>query len=96
MSGFAIARLTGGIEHDVDPTWWSFLVIAIVLAVDLSRTIVSGRAARELRSAALAANAMHFASDFAGTLAVLAGLILARAGCRRATRSPRSSSPCSS
>lgn len=76
----AIGRLTGGAEHDVEAAWWTFAVIAVVLAVDLSRAIVSARAARRYGSAALASNAVHFASDFAGTLAVLAGLVLVRAG----------------
>ena len=56
------------------------------------------RAAREHGSAALAANALHFASDFAGTLAVLAGLICWRAPALPegdAIAAPRSS-PCSS
>ncbi len=51
-----------------------------MLAVDLSRTLVSARAARRYRSAALGANAIHFGSDFAGTAAVLLGLVVARAG----------------
>ena len=55
-------------------------VIAVVLSVDMSRAVVSHRAATRLRSPALAANALHFASDFAGTFAVLTGLLLARAG----------------
>ena len=38
------------------------------------------RASRRYASAALAANALHFASDFAGTLAVVVGLALVRAG----------------
>ena len=76
----AIARLTGEAAHDVDAAWWAFAVIAVVLTVDLSRALISRRAARRHGSAALAANALHFASDFAGTLAVLAGLLLVRAG----------------
>jgi divalent metal cation (Fe/Co/Zn/Cd) transporter len=46
--------------------------------------VVSWRASRRYRSAALASNAVHFASDFAGTTAVLAGLVLVRAGYHRA------------
>lgn len=80
IAGQAILRLTGDADHDVDATWWAFVVVAIVLTVDLSRALISARAAREHGSAALAANAIHFASDFAGTLAVLAGLVLTRAG----------------
>ncbi len=45
-----------------------------------TRTLVSLRTARRYQSAALRSNALHFASDFAGTLAVLAGLAAAAAG----------------
>src|SRR5581483_9722646 len=55
-------------------------VVAFVLAIDVSRTTVSWRAARRFGSAALLSNALHFGSDFAGSLAVLAGLVAARAG----------------
>jgi cation diffusion facilitator family transporter len=80
VAGLAVARLTGAIEQDLDPAWWVFLVVAIVLAIDLSRTVVSLRTARRYRSEALRSNAVHFGSDFAGTLAVLGGLVAAAAG----------------
>lgn len=80
IAGQAIARLSGSSGHQVDATWWSFAVLGIVLAVDLARALVSSRAARRHGSAALKANAVHFASDFAGTLAVLGGLVLVRSG----------------
>ena len=54
--------------------------MAIVLAIDLSRTVISLRTARQYGSEALRSNAIHFGSDFAGTLAVLAGLGAAAAG----------------
>ena len=76
----AILRLAGVVEFEVDPTWWTFAAIGLVLAIDASRTLVSLRGARLYRSDALLANALHFGSDFAGTLAVLAGLIAAAAG----------------
>jgi cation diffusion facilitator family transporter len=76
----ALAVLVGSADPTVDPVWYAFVVLAIVIAVDLSRTIVSLRAARQYGSAALAANAVHFGSDLAGSTAVLVGLILARAG----------------
>ena len=78
--GLSIASLTGATDRDVDPAWWAFAVIAVVLSVDMSRAVISHRAAIRLSSPALAANAVHFASDFAGTFAVLTGLLLARAG----------------
>ncbi len=80
VAGFAIARLTGAIDSSLDPAWWVFLVIGIVLAIDLTRTVVSAQTARRYQSEALRSNALHFGSDFAGTLAVLGGLIAASAG----------------
>ena len=76
----AILRLAGVVEFEVEPTWWTFAAIALVLAIDASRTAVSLRGARRYRSDALLANALHFGSDFAGTLAVLAGLVAAALG----------------
>jgi cation diffusion facilitator family transporter len=75
----AIVRLaTGG--GDVDADWIAFSVIGIVIAVDLSRALVSARAARQYESPAFAASAFHFGSDLAGSTAVLIGLLVARAG----------------
>jgi cation diffusion facilitator family transporter len=76
----AILRLTGVVAFEVEPTWWTFAAIALVLAIDASRTMVSLRGARLYRSDALLANALHFGSDFIGTLAVLAGLVAAALG----------------
>ncbi|HET8605549.1 MAG TPA: cation diffusion facilitator family transporter [Gaiellaceae bacterium] len=76
----AVERLVGSAGENVDAAWYAFVVIGVVLAIDVSRTLVSWRTARRYESAALASNALHFASDFAGSLAVLAGLAFARAG----------------
>jgi cation diffusion facilitator family transporter len=76
----AILRLAGVVEFQVEPTGWTFAAIALVLTIDASRTLVSLRSARLYRSDALLSNALHFASDFAGTLAVLAGLGAAALG----------------
>jgi cation diffusion facilitator family transporter len=76
----AVARLTGASESEVDPTWYAFAAIGAVLAIDLSRAYVSFRGARRYRSAALQSNALHFASDFGGSTAVLLGLVLAATG----------------
>ncbi|MBA3842747.1 MAG: cation diffusion facilitator family transporter [Actinobacteria bacterium] len=76
----AIERLTGVTHGTVRTPWYLFVVIGVVLAIDLSRSVISWRTARRYESAALSSNALHFASDFAGTLAVLAGLLFARAG----------------
>src|SRR3970282_1806705 len=63
-----------------DTTLWTFAAVALVIAIDASRTLVSLRGARRYRSDALLANALHFGSDLAGTLAVLAGLTAAALG----------------
>jgi cation diffusion facilitator family transporter len=74
IAGAAIARLLGVIEFEVEATWWTFAAVALVIAIDASRTVVSLQGARRYHSDALLANALHFGSDLAGTLAVLAGL----------------------
>ncbi len=89
------ARLAGWVHIAVDPRWYAFLVVGFVLAIDVTRTVVSLRTARRFHSAALFSNAVHFGSDFAGSVAVLAGLIAARAAGQRATRSRRCSWPLS-
>jgi cation diffusion facilitator family transporter len=75
----AIERLSGSSGH-VHATWYALVALVVVIAIDVSRTYVSWRTSRRYASAALAANALHFGSDLAGSLAVLAGLLLARAG----------------
>ncbi len=75
----AIGRLTGGAEP-FETHWYVFAVIALALAVDVSRVVVSMRGATRYKSAALRSNAFHFAGDMAGSLAVLAGLLAVRAG----------------
>jgi cation diffusion facilitator family transporter len=79
----AIVRLTGG-GADVHATWYALLVVGIVICIDVARTIASWRAARMYSSPALASNALHFGSDFGGSVAVLFGLLLVRAGHPRA------------
>jgi cation diffusion facilitator family transporter len=57
-----------------------FIVLVIDIAVNFWRARALHRAARETRSQALAADALHFASDVLGSFAVIAGLILAGLG----------------
>jgi cation diffusion facilitator family transporter len=76
----AVSNLVGASEPSVDVTWYALVVIGIVIAIDASRAVVSRRAGRRYRSAALQANALHFAGDLAGSVAVLAGLLLAAGG----------------
>ena len=76
----ALKRLLGDGEHVVEAHWWVIALLVVVLAIDAVRALISLRASRRYHSAALAANALHFASDLAGTLAVLVGLVLVGQG----------------
>jgi cation diffusion facilitator family transporter len=80
IAAAAVARLAGWVSFEVEPTAWTFAAIGLVLLIDASRMSVSFRTARRHGSDALMANALHFGSDLAGTLAVLAGLIAAALG----------------
>ncbi len=57
-----------------------FVVLLVDIAVNLWRARALQSAARETKSQALAADALHFASDVMGSLAVIAGLTLAAFG----------------
>jgi len=70
----AVGRLSAGGDGGFDPRWYVFAVIAVALAVDMSRTAISLRSARQYKSAALRSNAFHFAGDMAGSFAVLLGV----------------------
>ena len=76
----AISNLVGASDSDVEATWYAFAVIALVIVIDASRTLVSLRGSRRYASPALQANALHFGSDFAGSIAVLLGLTFTAAG----------------
>src|SRR3954466_16282772 len=80
----AATRLFADTPHEVTTTWWSVLVLTVVISVDASRAVVSARAARRHHSAALASNALHFASDLGVSFAVLVGLIFVALGEPRA------------
>jgi cation diffusion facilitator family transporter len=75
----SIIRLTGN-GGTVDVHWYTFAVLLLVIAIDLTRSIASRRGAHRHQSAALGANALHFTLDLIGSVAVLIGLVLVRAG----------------
>ena len=79
----AVVRLTGD-GGEIDATWYAAAMLGLVLVIDAARATTSHRVAVREGSAALGANAVHFAADFAGTLAVLAGLGLTALGHPRA------------
>jgi cation diffusion facilitator family transporter len=80
VGALAVARLTGALGESIETAPWVFAVVGVVLAIDVSRTLSSYRAGRRYGSEALLSNALHFGSDLAGTVAVLAGLVAARQG----------------
>lgn len=55
-------------------TWWLFGIIIISLVVDINRASMLHRVAREHRSQALEADAMHFTTDIWSSAVVLLGL----------------------
>ncbi|MBR0868804.1 cation diffusion facilitator family transporter [Bradyrhizobium tropiciagri] len=57
-----------------------FVVLVIDILVNLWRARALHRAARATKSQALAADALHFASDVMGSMAVIVGLVLAGLG----------------
>jgi cation diffusion facilitator family transporter len=76
----AIRQLSENDPSHVDAHWWLFLVIGIAIVIDISRIVVSRRAAARYESAAFRSNAFNFAGDLAGSLAVLVGLALVAGG----------------
>src|SRR5919202_1952435 len=84
IAGGSLRRLIEGGGSHVHVTGLALTVIGVVIVIDVTRTVASARAARRHESAALASNALHFASDLAGSIAVLVGLVLVRAGYARA------------
>jgi cation diffusion facilitator family transporter len=58
----------------------AFVVLVIDIAVNFWRARALHRTARETRSQALAADALHFASDVLGSIAVIIGLVLTGLG----------------
>jgi divalent metal cation (Fe/Co/Zn/Cd) transporter len=63
IAGRAISHLVGASATSVEATWYAFAVIGVVIAIDLSRTVVPYRASRRFGSAALGASALHFGSE---------------------------------
>ena len=81
VGALAVARLAGWIEIETSTAWWVF---AAVGGRDRDRRLAHRRlascGAAVSRARRSPSNALHFGSDLAGTLAVLAGLVAVRAG----------------
>lgn len=79
VAGEAAQRLGGG-SVEVDASWPAFLALFLSIAIDFTRWRKLGAIAKETRSDALAADALHFSSDLVSSTLVVAGLAATRAG----------------
>jgi cation diffusion facilitator family transporter len=70
----AVRRLWFAEPIHVEANVWAFLVVALSIAVDLSRSRALARAAQKHQSQALEADALHFSSDVWSSSVVLLGL----------------------
>ena len=60
---------------EVDPSIWAFIVMAVSIIIDYSRSRVLYRAARKHNSQALEADALHFSTDIWSSSVVIVGLV---------------------
>jgi cation diffusion facilitator family transporter len=74
----AVRRLRETVEIDANALAFGVLIVSII--VDISRSTLLSRVVRETKSDALAADALHFASDIVGSSVALLGLIATRFG----------------
>jgi cation diffusion facilitator family transporter len=75
----ALARLTDKPVR-IEPTGLTFAVLIVSIAVDATRWRLLATVAKETKSDALAADALHFSSDLVSSTLVLIGLIVVTAG----------------
>jgi len=73
----AVHRLTAPFI-EVEATWYAFAIMIISIIIDITRSRVLLKVARETNSQALEADALHFSSDIYSSAVVLVGLVLIR------------------
>ena len=61
-------------------TFWSFAVMIVSIAVDVSRSRILYRAAKKYHSQALEADALHFSTDIWSSGVVILGLVCVKVG----------------
>ncbi|TNJ38915.1 cation-efflux pump [Chlorobaculum thiosulfatiphilum] len=69
----AVERLISG-TAEIEVTWYAIAVIVVSIVVDISRATALKKVAKETKSQALEADALHFTSDIVSSAVVLAGL----------------------
>lgn len=74
----ALRRLLTGQGH-LDVTIWAFAVMAVSIAIDVTRSRAMLRVARRLGSQALEADALHFGTDIWSSAVVIFGLAVVAA-----------------
>jgi cation diffusion facilitator family transporter len=70
----------GDPDPKIDAGWPAFAALGASILVDFFRSRRLGAVARETQSDALAADALHFASDLVSSILVVLGLLATRAG----------------
>jgi len=69
---------------EVEATWYAFAVVIFSIVVDISRSRALSRVAKQTKSQALEADALHFSSDIWSSSVVLLGLIFVLFGIKGA------------
>ena len=74
----AINRLFILKRVEIEVTLWAFIVMAVSIIIDFSRSRILFRAARKHHSQALEADALHFSTDIWSSSVVIGGLFLVK------------------
>ena len=61
---------------EINPSVWAFLIMAVSIGIDVSRSRMLYRAARKHHSQALEADALHFSTDVWSSSVVIGGLVI--------------------
>jgi cation diffusion facilitator family transporter len=69
---------------EIEVTWYAFAVMIVSIIVDFSRSRALSRIAKETKSQALEADALHFSSDIYSSTVVIIGLIVSLFGVNKA------------
>ena len=67
-------------KAEIEVTWWAFAVMVTSIVIDVSRSRVLARAAKEYNSQALEADALHFQTDVWSSAVVIFGLLCVKVG----------------